>query len=99
MYVLPFKLCALSPSLSLGVVFVSITDSTDLVNDDLTDAAKEMGLLGHTPPPEGAMGTPAESDFELAQWLEHNEREAQLARDRELAEQLQMKEHTFRTPM
>ena len=75
---------------------MSVTDSTDLGNDDLTDVAKEMGLLGHTSQPEG---TAEESDFELAQQLQVSEREAQLARDRELAEQLQMREHTFRKPM
>ena len=78
---------------------MSVTDSTDLGNDDLTDVAKEMGLLGHTPQPDVAMGTAEDSDFELAQQLQVSEREAQLARDRELAEQLQMREHTFRKPV
>ena len=41
----------------------------------------------------------ASSDFELAQQLYESEQEAQLERDRELAEQLQMKENTYRTPM
>ena len=39
------------------------------------------------------------SDYELAQQLYEDEQEAQLQRDRELAEQLQMKENTYRTPM
>lgn len=39
------------------------------------------------------------SDLELAQQLYESEQEAQLERDRELAEQLQMRENTYRTPM
>ena len=30
---------------SLGVVFVSVSDSTDLANNNLVDIAKEMGLV------------------------------------------------------
>jgi hypothetical protein len=39
------------------------------------------------------------SDYELAQQLHESEQEAMLERDRELAEQLQIKEHTYRKPM
>ena len=49
---------------------MSVTDSTDLDNDDLTDVAKERGLLGHAPQPDVAMGTTEDSDFELAQQLQ-----------------------------
>lgn len=39
------------------------------------------------------------SDYEFAQQLQENEQEAQLERDRELAEQLQLKENSYRTPV
>ena len=80
---------------SLGVVFVSATDSTDLVNDNanLVDVAKELGLLTHD-----HQEIPEDSDFHLAQQLQESEQEVQLLRDQELAEQLQMRENTYRTP-
>ena len=81
---------------------MSVTDSTDLANDsdNLVDIAKELGIVGHTHQQEvqGAVGGANAPDFVLAQQLQENEQEAQLARDRELAEQLQMTDFSYRTP-
>ena len=94
------------PPPSLGVVFVSVSDTTELANDNLDDVAKELGLFDHThyelqqeeEEKDEAVGGVNDLDFELAQRIQESEQEAQLERDRELAEQLQMKEHTYRTP-
>ena len=90
------------PPPSLGVVFVSVTDSTDLANDNdnLADIAKELGLLGHAHQQDvqGAVGVAEAPDFVLAQRMQESEHAAQLARDRELAEQLQMTDFSYRTP-
>ena len=94
---------------------MSVTDSTDLANSNLVDIAKEMGIVKWEEPQlkekeelrlnEGDYAIKEEGgesevlDFELAQHLQESEQEAQLERDRELAEQLQMKENTYRTPV
>lgn len=88
---------------SLGVVFVSVSDSTDLANENLVDVAKELGLFDHTQYQQqdeegGAVGVVNDPDFTLAQQIYESEQEAMLERDRELAEQLQMKENSYRTP-
>ena len=121
---------------------MSVSDSTDLANNNLVDIAKEMGLVkGEEQQLKGVeqldmMEQPRiggmqqlvvgskwwvkdhqmeneplleqeerervfsdASDYDFAQQLQESEEEAQLQRDRELAEQLQMRENTYRTPV
>ena len=92
---------------SLGVVFVSATDTIDMLegSQDLAAAAKLFGLtspekenniqfnrLEEVDPPRN------QADFQLATNLYVQDMKAQLKSDYELAEQLQMKENAYRTP-
>lgn len=80
---------------------MSVTDSNDLAdgNSNLADIAKHLGLLDDNSQQQAkAEGRVKGVDFILAQQLQEREEEAQLARDRELAEQLQMTDFSYRTP-
>lgn len=93
---------------SLGVVFVSATDSTDVFegqrSGDLAAAAKMFGLTSPETEVEVHLNDSDEfevqddMDFDLAMSLYKQDKEAQLKSDRELAEQLQMRENVYRTP-
>ena len=92
---------------SLGVVFLSVSDSADL-GVEVESLIEGTEGLGVESPVTGAEGWGAKSlvadtndnisDSHLAQQLQQQMMESQLLRDAQLAEQLQLKENSYRTP-
>lgn len=94
---------------SLGVVFVSATDTADVLEGQrLGDLEAAVKMLGLTTPEEEVKvqlgkevkvqqdNTLNDVDYSLAMSIFEQDKSAQLKSDRELAEQLQMKEHAYR---
>lgn len=71
-------------SCSLGVIFMSVTDST------------HAGVEVESLMPSGSVGLV--SDAELAQQLQQESLQSQLYQDAQLAEQLQLKENSYMNP-
>ena len=82
--------------LSLGVVFLGVTDTVDLGVDEVLPSLPPLPLQQHRPLHQSSRE--ADSDGEMARSLELNERDIQLERDTQLAEQMQMKENSYMTP-
>lgn len=79
---------------SLGMVFLSVSESTDVGVELLSSAGQsvsdDLNVVQYLPS--------STTDQEIAQQLEQEAKEFQLAQDAHLAEQLQLKENSYRIP-